>query len=145
MYQDGTIKNGNAIIVKGQKITLQILSKLVSSLPGGATISTVLNYINTMTGSNQNISLGSDAIGLSSNLTVAAGIQLTGAEAIMKDTNAGGHLLKTQAVLSYYGSTSGSVNTIGAIKVDFTKYDVEDTFSVSGSTSMQLNYKASNP
>lgn len=54
-------------------------------------------------------------------------------------------MLKTQAVLSYYGSTSGSVNTIGAIKVDFTKYDVEDTFSVSGSTSMQLNYKASNP
>lgn len=116
-------------------------------MPGGVTFTTALGFINSMGQSSiQTIKLG-DTHSLSSQYTIAAGEQLTGPYSVMRCTaidgrNETGHKFTCEATMQAYGSTSGSVNTVGALKVDFTKYDIEDTSSLQRSLSAQLNYTA---
>ena len=144
--RDGFVQNGQSPVVTGKNVSIILFDKVLSQMPGGVTVTTALGFINSMGQSSiQTIKLG-DTHSLSSQYTIAAGEQLTGPYSVMRctaiDGSETGHKFTCEATMQAYGSTSGSVNTVGALKVDFTKYDIEDTSSLQRSLSAQLNYTA---
>ena len=144
VYDDSVI--GGGLKGAGKKIAVSLLSKAVSALPYGSTLSSVLGYINSAASTNREVTLGSTGMTLSNRKTVAVGEKLDDKfkfEACTDydgQTN-NGHYFTYQAVLQHE-AVSGNTNTVGALVVEFDVFSYEDYSTNHVKKEFQLNYKS---
>ncbi len=139
-FQNGKLKHyvNLSIFQQGQNIAVQLLNKVFNSLPHGATLQTVLGYLNSLSSSAGTVCLGSEGVTIHSGKATAIGEQLNSEYILTKNFNSGGEYFLYQAVLHSEGSGSG--NTVGALRVSFTVYNSGDYSEVPISKDFQLNY-----
>ena len=145
-YQEGRVYDfdNGGLKKAGQQITVNLLKKAVSSIPGGSTISSVISAINSMSSSTGNVILGSTGVSLSGQQITAVGERLNKyAIEECTDYDGGiniGHYFTYQAVLKHVSGSSGNNNTVGALVVEFDTYHVGDDTYTPVSKQITLNY-----
>ncbi|QNU66511.1 hypothetical protein EHE19_016875 [Ruminiclostridium herbifermentans] len=149
-FQEGRMYDYTSYI-KGIKslydtITASLGKKVVSTLPYGSTLNTILGYFNTLTSQSGEVTLGGGAVSLSDRKTVAVGQKLAKYE-FEECTDHGGQILNGdyyiyQALLQYESTSGTSVSTVGALQLKFDVYDKSVPSTTSVSQNFQLNYTA---
>lgn len=144
--QEGRMRKNSSILQIGSEITVDLLKKVVSTLPYGSTFQTVLNSINSMNSTTTRIKLGNEGISLMGQKTTAVGEKLDKDYFLDKCTNYNGgtnngHYFTYQATLQY-DSAAGNTNTVGALSFSFNKCFTVDASSTPISNSIPLNYSS---
>ena len=135
----------DTLLEVGEEVAITLLKKSLSSLPGGSTYATVLNYIQTCVPTETEVTLGAYGVNLLSNYTVAVGEGLNG-YCLEASTDQGnnanvGHYFTLQAVLNYENSP-GSSNTTGLLQVQFQVQSEVDYSLTPVTANIQLDYSA---
>lgn len=129
-----------------QTISAQLFNKAVSSLPHGSTFLTVSKMINSMTGTNKKVELGSTGMSIVNRKTVAVG-EGVGTEYTFEEctdynnTLNVGHYFTFSSVLQYEAA-GGNEETVGVLTVEFDKYFTGDDSYTNIKKEIQLDYSA---
>lgn len=132
----------------GESITVQVLKKMASKLPGGATVVEALSFVNSMTSEQRNVYLGSEGLTALPASATAAGEKLSNMYSLNESSYHGGsdlvgHYFILQADLNYEYENS-ITNTAGGIFLYFETYNLVTLTTTTTTQFFPLEYTAQN-